>query len=189
MSEGRRLKPFFLFAAFFALADQAIKQIVDKTFALGEALAVVPGFFSLIYLRNSGGAFSILDGLPPLWGRLFFVCATLAALLFVFYMYRHHQPGESLGKGGSFSRFRRGAGKPGRQGRLWRGDRLPAVLLRAIPLACVQPRGLGDHGRGRSDDSRPLSGAGRNRINREKRVDEASRVAKAVFFKESDSLP
>ena len=110
MSEGRRLKPFFLFAAFFALADQAIKQIVDKTFALGESLTVVPGFFNLIYLRNSGGAFSILDGLPPLWGRLFFICATLAALLFVFYMYRHHQPGSPWGRAGMFLVFGGGLG-------------------------------------------------------------------------------
>ncbi len=110
MSQRRGLKPFFLFAAFFALADQAIKQIVDKTLSLGESLTVVPGFFSLIYLRNSGGAFSILDGLPPLWGRLFFICATLAALLFVFYLYRHHQLASPWGRAGLFLVFGGGLG-------------------------------------------------------------------------------
>ena len=92
MSKGWGLKPFFLITVLFALADQVVKQIVDKSFTLGESLPVVPGFFNLVYLRNSGGAFSILDGLPPLWGRLFFICATLAALAFVLYLYRSHPP-------------------------------------------------------------------------------------------------
>ena len=110
MSKGWGLKPFFLITVLFALADQVVKQIVDKSFTLGESLPVVPGFFNLVYLRNSGGAFSILDGLPPLWGRLFFICATLAALAFVLYLYRSHPPGNLWGRAGMILVFGGGLG-------------------------------------------------------------------------------
>ena len=110
MSQSLGLKPFFLIAALFALADQAIKQVVDKTFALGDSHAVIQGFFNLVYLRNSGGAFSILDGLPPLWGRLFFICATLAALAFVLYLYCSHPPGNLWGRAGMILVFGGGLG-------------------------------------------------------------------------------
>ena len=110
MSQRPGLKPFFLIAVLFALADQTIKQIVDKTFVLGEFRAVIPGFFNLVYLRNSGGAFSILDGLPPLWGRLFFICATVAALAFVLYLYRSHPPGNLWGRAGMILVFGGGLG-------------------------------------------------------------------------------
>ena len=110
MSRRPGLKQFFLIASLFALADQAIKQIVVKTFALHESQAVIPDFFSLVYLRNSGGAFSILDGLPPLWGRLFFICATLAALAFVLYLYLSHSPGNLWGRAGMILVFGGGLG-------------------------------------------------------------------------------
>lgn len=99
-----------LFAAFFALADQGIKRIVDAALALGESRVVIPGFFRLTHLRNPGGAFSVLDDLPPLWGRLFFVCATLAALGFVLYLYRRHRPGSRWGEAGLFLVFGGGLG-------------------------------------------------------------------------------
>ena len=110
MSRRPGLKPFFLIAVLFALADQVIKQIVGKTFALGDSVAVIPGFFNLVHLRNPGGAFSILDGLPPLWGRLFFICATLAALAFVLYLYRTHLPGNLWAKAGMILVFGGGLG-------------------------------------------------------------------------------
>ncbi len=110
MNERRRLKPLFSFAAFFALSDQAIKQIVHNAFVLGESRVVVPDFFRLTYLRNPGGAFSILSGLPPLWGRLFFICATLAALVFVLYLYRRHPSEGRWGTWGLFLIFGGGLG-------------------------------------------------------------------------------
>ncbi len=110
MNERPGLKPFFLIASLFALADQAIKQIVDRIFALSDSLAVIPGFFNLVYLRNSGGAFSILNGLPPMWGRLFFICANLAALLFVLYLYRTHASGNLWARSGMILVFGGGLG-------------------------------------------------------------------------------
>ena len=109
MSE-RRLGPFFAFAALFALSDQAIKRVVDAAFAPGESRVVVPGLFSLTHLRNPGGAFSVLDDLPPLWGRLFFICATLGALAFVLHLYRRRRLESRWGEAGLFLVFGGGLG-------------------------------------------------------------------------------
>jgi signal peptidase II len=44
------------------LLDQITKQSVRDRFALGEMLPVLPGFFNLTYLRNTGAAWGMLGG-------------------------------------------------------------------------------------------------------------------------------
>ncbi|MEE9274479.1 MAG: signal peptidase II [bacterium] len=92
------ISAFFLAGGLLALADQAIKRLVTANFVLGESLALIPGFLSLTYIRNRGGAFGIFTGFPPMWGRLFFVAATLAALVFVYYLYRYKPPESAYGR-------------------------------------------------------------------------------------------
>jgi signal peptidase II len=45
----------------FAL-DQAIKSIVEGSMRVGESITLMPGFLSLTYIKNDGGAFGILGG-------------------------------------------------------------------------------------------------------------------------------
>ena len=47
--------------AVFAL-DQGIKSIVEGSMRVGESIGLVPGFLSLTYIKNDGGAFGILGG-------------------------------------------------------------------------------------------------------------------------------
>lgn len=49
----------------FAL-DFATKRIVERAMTLGETIPLVPGVFDLTYVRNSGAAFSMLQGHAPL---------------------------------------------------------------------------------------------------------------------------
>ena len=98
MSPRPPLVPFLALSALIAAADQIIKLAVAANFTLNESRAVIPGFFSLTYFRNRGGAFSLLAGLPPLWGRTFFITATLAALVFIFYLHRFNPPATRLGR-------------------------------------------------------------------------------------------
>ncbi len=42
--------------------DQAIKTAVEASMRLGESIALIPGFLSLTYIKNDGGAFGILGG-------------------------------------------------------------------------------------------------------------------------------
>lgn len=43
------------------LLDQFIKLIISKYLELGQTVKIIPNFFSIIYLKNTGAAFSILE--------------------------------------------------------------------------------------------------------------------------------
>jgi signal peptidase II len=57
-----------LFALALALVvfivDQGIKSIVEGSMRVGESIILMPGFLSLTYIKNDGGAFGILGGSP-----------------------------------------------------------------------------------------------------------------------------
>lgn len=62
-----------LFALGVAGFDQVTKRIIDASFALGEVLPVIPGFFSLTHSRNRGAAFGMFAELPDPWRGLLLV--------------------------------------------------------------------------------------------------------------------
>jgi signal peptidase II len=63
---GVSRKTEFLVALVLALAvfvlDQGLKAIVQGAMSPGESIPVIPGFLSITYIRNAGGAFGILGG-------------------------------------------------------------------------------------------------------------------------------
>jgi signal peptidase II len=56
---GRQLE--FWIATLVVVADQATKAIVRARFVLGESVDVIPSFFSLTRVHNSGAAFGMLN--------------------------------------------------------------------------------------------------------------------------------
>ncbi len=48
------------FAVF--VVDQGIKALVESSMRVGESVELIPGFLSLTYIKNDGGAFGILGG-------------------------------------------------------------------------------------------------------------------------------
>src|SRR5215217_1895778 len=44
------------------VVDQAIKSVVEGSMRIGESIPLTPGFLSLTYIKNDGGAFGILVG-------------------------------------------------------------------------------------------------------------------------------
>jgi signal peptidase II len=42
--------------------DQGVKSVVEASMRAGESIPVIPGFLSITYIRNDGGAFGILGG-------------------------------------------------------------------------------------------------------------------------------
>ncbi|HET7269808.1 MAG TPA: signal peptidase II, partial [Rubrobacter sp.] len=42
--------------------DQGIKSAIEGSMRVGESIILVPGFLSITYIRNDGGAFGILSG-------------------------------------------------------------------------------------------------------------------------------
>lgn len=48
------------------IIDQFIKYLITKNFLLSETLDVIPNFFYLTYVKNTGGAWSIFENIPYL---------------------------------------------------------------------------------------------------------------------------
>jgi signal peptidase II len=42
--------------------DQGLKSVVEASMRAGESIPVIPGFLSITYTKNDGGAFGILGG-------------------------------------------------------------------------------------------------------------------------------
>jgi signal peptidase II len=78
---------FLLIVAGIVLLDQVTKGLITHRFTLHESVEVIPGFFNLTYIRNTGGAFGLLAGEPsPVRTGLFFgiSCVALTILLHLF---------------------------------------------------------------------------------------------------------
>ena len=79
--------------------DQWTKYAVQQRLALYQKVEVIHGFFNLIYVRNTGGAFGIFGGEKGGLGSLLFVVVTLIAIgsiLFLFIRLREHETTLSL---------------------------------------------------------------------------------------------
>ncbi len=87
-----------LFASLFFLVvilDQVTKYWIVSNFSMYEALPVIPGFFNLTYLTNTGAAFGILAGQETLWRQVFFVGVAAVALVVIGFMYRRLRAGSA----------------------------------------------------------------------------------------------
>lgn len=65
------------------LLDQLVKYLVRTNIPLGGSAAFLPGILGLTHIRNTGAAFSMLEGGKARW---FFVILTLAFLVFAFWV-------------------------------------------------------------------------------------------------------
>jgi signal peptidase II len=61
--------------------DQLTKWLVRQQIPYGSEVSVIPGFFSLVHVSNTGAAFSMFTG-----NNIFFVCLALAALAVVIFL-------------------------------------------------------------------------------------------------------
>jgi signal peptidase II len=78
----RRHIYFFVFMLIIFAADQITKYLVVRNIALGAKMTVVKGLLSLVYSRNTGGAFSLFPDKPML-----FLALSVGALVLLVYLY------------------------------------------------------------------------------------------------------
>ena len=78
----------FAVAGIIILLDQVSKLLVLHFLPLFSAVEIIPGFFNLVHVRNTGAAFSILAGEPSVWRRVFFVGLTLLVVAIIVFAYR-----------------------------------------------------------------------------------------------------
>lgn len=79
---------FCLLIILVIVLDQLTKLWIVGNFSLYESQAIIPGFFSLTYLTNTGAAFGILAGKATVWRQAFFIGVAIVAFGFIIYMYR-----------------------------------------------------------------------------------------------------
>lgn len=65
------------------LLDQLSKWGIASQLALHEEISVIPGFFTITYVQNTGSAWSMLEG-----QMLFFYIVSVLALICMLYFYR-----------------------------------------------------------------------------------------------------
>lgn len=72
---------YFLLSAIIIGLDQWLKFWIDANYQIGETHAVIDGLFSLTHLRNTGAAWSILEG-----KMTFFAIITVVAVIVITYL-------------------------------------------------------------------------------------------------------
>ncbi|MBW1740253.1 MAG: signal peptidase II [Deltaproteobacteria bacterium] len=76
------------------LVDQVTKGLVMQTFPLHENVEVIPGFFNLTHIRNTGGAFGLLAGETFRLRAVLFFGMSFVALGIIFYLYTRIPSGQ-----------------------------------------------------------------------------------------------
>ncbi len=90
----RKYMIFLLIMAAILLIDQVTKGLVTQRFSLHENLEVIPGFFNLTHIRNTGGAFGLLAGEASRLRTGLFLAISCVALGIIFYLYARIPPGK-----------------------------------------------------------------------------------------------
>jgi len=76
-------KYFFLIAAVVVLLDRASKWAVSASLPLHESLTVIPGFFHITHVENTGAAFGLFAESTAQWKVAALVTFSLLALIVV----------------------------------------------------------------------------------------------------------
>ena len=69
-------KNIYIISIIFIILDQLTKILIVNNFTIGEELTMIKSFFSLTYVINTGGAFSIFSG-----SILFLILVGIIALI------------------------------------------------------------------------------------------------------------
>lgn len=98
MREGSGMKLKYLLLAAIAgavvSADQVVKMYVHTHFTLGYPTEVIPGFFNLTYVRNTGAAFGIFSESHETFREIFFLTMPPVALLIILALLRTFRDNE-----------------------------------------------------------------------------------------------
>ena len=72
---------YFLLVSVIIILDQLSKLWVMSSFQLYESREVIPGFFNLVYVTNTGAAFSMFADVDSPWRHYFFLGIGIAAVV------------------------------------------------------------------------------------------------------------
>jgi signal peptidase II len=74
-------------AAAVVIVDHLSKLWIMTNFSLHEQQDIIPGFFNLVYVTNTGAAFGFLAGSKTMLRQAFFVAVAIFALIIIVFAY------------------------------------------------------------------------------------------------------
>ncbi len=95
MTNYNRYTALFIGATLIVVIDQVVKLIIIKKLILHQLIEVIPGFFNLAHVRNTGGAFGLLAGASSGLRTAFFVGVSLLVMGIIFYVYSRVKSGQN----------------------------------------------------------------------------------------------
>jgi len=90
---------FFILAGVLAAIDQLTKYLVVGAIPLNTGIAVIPGFFNIVHVQNTGGAFSLFAASGYPWRQYIFMGLTVLVIAAIAYAYG------KVGKGDNWTRI------------------------------------------------------------------------------------
>ncbi len=90
---------YYIIVLVVIACDQLTKIWILHAFQLYEVKEVIPGLFNLVYVTNSGAAFSMLAGVNSPWRHYFFLAVGLVAcigLTVAYYRFRKGHGGYGI---------------------------------------------------------------------------------------------
>jgi signal peptidase II len=88
MHSPTNMRKWLALAAMIVVLDQLTKYFIVQKFALHESLYIT-SFFNLVYVRNTGAAFSMLADAGG-WQRVFFIVVAVVASVWVVWLLKRH---------------------------------------------------------------------------------------------------
>ena len=70
------------------LIDQITKWIILTKMQIGESISVIPNYFEIVHVRNTGVAFGLLRNIPDSYRLVFFLTVTIIAIAAVFVIFK-----------------------------------------------------------------------------------------------------
>jgi signal peptidase II len=86
----------FTVAGLVVILDQITKAIVLKNLPLYSSVSVIPGFFSLTHIHNTGVAFGFMSSQGSSWHNTVLLLITAATIGILFLFYRNVPESHSL---------------------------------------------------------------------------------------------
>ena len=77
--DGDYMKKISIFSICFFIVDLLVKILITTNMHLYDKVNIIPNFFSIMYVRNTGAAFSVLEN-----NRILFIIVAIIAVLLIF---------------------------------------------------------------------------------------------------------
>ncbi len=87
--------PFLVLTTILIALDQFTKYLLAQAIPLNTGINLIPGFFNLVHVHNTGGAFSVFAGSNSPWRPYVFIALTVVVVVAIAYAYTKTAKGDN----------------------------------------------------------------------------------------------